>query len=161
MTLLSETNDSIETNKLFLLTEKILHSPVITDKEIIFNTLLNYGSNIEGQIFEPPEINYNENGTSTIKMVLNGRKIVQTVESLDAVQNNFLKPIDFTLYRSDEAPEIPSIYEDIDTENGNNTLQVFFSILIDMVDINTVQTAPPVQTVSPEVVRVQALQKRQ
>lgn len=148
----SKSDNSIETNKLFLLAEKILHSPVITDKEIIFNTLLNYGSNIEGQIFEPPEINYNDNGTSTVKMVLNGKKIVQTVESLDAVQNNFLKPIDFTLYRSEEAPEIPSIYEDIDTENGNNTLQVFFSILIDMVDINTVQTAPPVQTVSPEVI---------
>ena len=149
----SKSDDSIETNKLFLHVKKILHSPAITDKEIIFNTLLNYGCNIEGHVFEPPEINYNDNGTSTIKMVLNGIKIVQTVESLDAVKNNFLKPIDFTLYRLKEAPEIPSIYEDIDTENSNNTLQVFFNNLIDMMDINTVQA------VSPEIISTDLVNK--
>ena len=132
----SKSDNLDENNKLLLMMENILNEPAITQKEIVFNTLLNFGCNIQGYQFEPVQINYNGKGSSTIKMVLNGRQIVQTVESLDAVKDDFLKPIDFSMYRSEEFPDVPSIYEDIDTENGNSTLQLFFNDLMNVININ-------------------------
>ena len=143
----SKSDNLDENNKLLLMMENILNEPAITQKEIVFNTLLNFGCNIQGYQFEPVQINYNGKGSSTIKMVLNGRQIVQTVESLDAVKDDFLKPIDFSMYRSEEFPDVPSIYEDIDTENGNSTLQLFFNDLMNVININnTSQIIPSVQS---------------
>ena len=144
----SKSDNLDENNKLLLMMENILNEPAITQKEIVFNTLLNFGCNIQGYQFEPVQINYNEKSSSTIKMVLNGRQIVQTVESLDAVKDDFLKPIDFSMYRSEEFPDVPSIYEDIDTENGNSTLQLFFNDLMNVININNteIKIIPSVQS---------------